>query len=112
MTELDQQITIAEACGWKRDVEHSHGESWEVWRNENYPFKSDIPNYLRDRNAMFSALNTMNDEQWYNFYYEELPKVVKPSGSHHNMQLFQATLIQIAEAFLKTIGKWRDICAK
>lgn len=91
----DEQINqrIAEACGWKgnlidRDME---GNLWP----------SEPPNYCDDLNAMHKAENVLNANQWYQ-YALNLNEVC------WHWALIHAPARQRAEAFLRTLGKWKE----
>lgn len=62
----------------------------------------EIRNYCRDLNAMHEAVNTLNEEQKEKYFFNLMcvfgnwPKAI------------QATAKQRAEAFLRTLGKWKD----
>ena len=85
MTEEQINIAIAEACG--------------VF---NQPFPR-IPNYCNDLNAMHEA-EKIFDHALYCRYINELCDITIKG----NNSMYMATAVQRAEAFLKTIGKWKE----
>jgi hypothetical protein len=104
MTKKQQRITIAKYCGWKW---HSRFKgSIKVWDNGlNYVFyDSDLPDYLNDLNAMRSAEKTLKD---LGLYRKFLYLVVLDDPSNVSNEPAWATAAQRAEAFLRTIGKWK-----
>ena len=94
MTPEQQRIAIAEACGWTT----KHKGLW-VERLQTY---AALPNYLNDLNAMHELEGILTNEQ-IEVYCSFLQK---PQwgiwwGIH-------ATAAQRAEAFIRTIGKWKE----
>lgn len=109
MTDQKIQIAIAEACGWEFHPEC--GPLYSPWWHRDTRQRASnegLRIYTEDRNAMHDALSTLTEDQWYQFYYEVLPGVVRPGGSCQSLQLFRATIKQLDEAFLRTIGKWTE----
>ena len=120
MTTEAQRIAIAEACGWQREktpfTRHSariEGESGTVcdnawWHPTIAGCTFSPPDYLNDLNAMHEAEKVLTSEQ-NNEYIATLQTVCGSSvplaiaGSY-----VHATAAQRAEAFLRTIGKWKD----
>ena len=97
MTEQQINTAIAEACGWSCKPMQSIAKPSGALATE-------VPNYCHDLNAMQEAeamLFSRND--WSSCRFdEELGKLTHGSWQWH------ATARQRAEAFLRTIGKWRD----
>lgn len=111
MTEREQQIAIAEACGW-------HGI--EVFPGDHglmgmlIPLRGflPLPDYLHDLNAMRDAEKILNSRQCVE-YDEQLHDLVTDldgifTKSQPERFVWHATTAQRAEAFLRTIAKWRD----
>lgn len=113
-----QRISIAESCGWRN--------LWETevrdWRGDAPSGDGDqyIPNYLSDRNALFSALRHHGIHDPANLdirvrYINTLREIVgrrmpkNKSGSPltSDVDLFMAENEEIAEALLRTIKKWK-----
>lgn len=95
MTDTEINVAIAEACGWK----------YHDWSHHQMPYWTDrdgraigIPDYCNDLNEMHEA--------------EACVLLGKVGWVHYSHVLLQdaihATARQRAEAFLRTIGKWRD----
>lgn len=103
----DQLIAIAKACGWRRD---RHGD-W-ISAKGDYNYDSDefpcLPDYLNDLNACHEMEKILKPEQW-------IPYVNAIFPEHDHNQLFRigsimhATAAQRCEAFLRTLGLWKEI---
>jgi hypothetical protein len=96
MTKEEQRIAIAEACGWKTG--YRDPEAWHP-----------LPDYLNDLNAMHEALKTLNEDQMVSMDHH-LDVVVgnEKQGLNYEYFLWSATAAQLAEAFLFTVGKWKE----
>ena len=97
MTPKAQRIAIARA---HRAATGSH------W----WDFIYEAPDYLRDLNAMHEAEKTLTEAQR-DEYTTRLKGIVSgfsQSELQYAWMLTFATAAQRAEAFLRTIGKWRD----
>jgi hypothetical protein len=97
----DEQINIAiaELCGWK---EEEFGPSW-------YQSFTKMPDYCNDLNAMHEAEKTLSGDQWLDYMLNIQAVLVRhPNRDKWTVcrELRHATARQLAEAFLKTIGKW------
>ena len=121
MTEEQQRIAIAEACGWKWIQTNFEAKSGLIgtdsphsgnipYQGTNYPsnrhlptYGKAIPDYLNDLNAMHEAERTMGDPQLWDEYQSYLSDAMRNIG-----WIYHATAAQRAEAFLKTIGKWEE----
>lgn len=110
MSDQEINIAIAEACGWTEI--HTHPSDGMLWgqhpscpdeRNEYYDYP--IPDCCHDLNAMHEAEKVMSDDQYHTGYKQTLASLVGLSG---NMRVPSATARQRAEAFLRTIGKWKE----
>lgn len=115
MTEEEQQIAIAEACGWKlcRDdnktwrTPEQAAQNRELLGTENGPWcfeSSGPPDYLRDLNAMHEAEKVLGEI--YSIESCEYDNWLRSTIGHD--EKWRATAAQRAEAFLRTIGKWED----
>ena len=109
-----QRIAIAEACGWKRDTTH------HCWRSSTVTgMFNDIPSYLTDLNAMHEAEKVIPlalHDGW-NGYWETLAEITKCGGTSGGeggdpswcyASMAHATSAQRAEAFLRTLGLWKE----
>jgi len=101
MTDQQQRIAIAEACGWSEISDwkaaginglHPSGQWTEV-----------IPNYTSDLNAMHEAEKVLTAEQRRSY----VNCIFNLPVSECESNTF-ATAAQRAKAFLRTIGKWED----
>ena len=115
MTNQEINIAIAEACGWKdirpadKLVTVPMGSNPDP--DEGYEA---IPSYTTDLNAMHEAVvafkQTVNDpdRRWSN----ELMRVIQDheccGAIEARYRTANATALQRAEAFLRTLGKWKE----
>ncbi len=105
MTEEQINIAIAEACGWsKDDIERGYTLC---------QFSENIPDYLNDLNAMHEAERVVLDQGLQDHWLDTLVEVVVGKNVHWSdyhcfPQVNRASAAQRAEAFLKTIGKWKE----
>ena len=99
----DQQIniSIAEACGWKFD------DSMEMWLSPNdiHFFPWQLPDYCNDLNAMHEAEKELTEIQCA-FYRQNLHEII--TNIPASRYVWHATARKRAEAFLRTIGKWKE----
>lgn len=100
MTPEKQRIAIAEACGEDND---------SIYRDL-------IPNYINDLNAMHEAEGMLGDK-WMP-YARLLLEITTGCGPAMPLSFLNvatlclavhATASQRAEAFLRTIGKWKEV---
>lgn len=103
-----QRIAIAEACGWRRVAPKSDlGWGADADKNKCWMYPHQLPNYLKNLNAMRDAESSLDDElgcQW----MDCLSLVIHGHEGHRTINMMQATAAQRAEAFLRTIGKWQE----
>ena len=108
MKQEAQRITIAEACGWKRsDLRPSwcHPDNWSMAKNGSYEVwvsRDKLPDYVNDLNAMHEAEKVLNEKQ------EDIMNSTLWNIMDGRKYLWHATASQRAEAFLRTIGKWKE----
>ena len=103
MNKDKQRIAIAEACGWN---------SFGMFNgNPNQPAAfppgvnttpKSLPDYLNDLNAMHEAEKTLKGDQ----RIEYISKLFDVCGI--GVAPMFSTAPQRAEAFLRTLGKWRE----
>lgn len=115
MNPKQQRTAIAKACGWKFDAFNSKGDAKLAlnWTTLEGKLKNECPDYLNDLNAMHEAENHIPaaDMDGYYDYLAEAAGYKYSGGDDRNTHLFycvSATAAQRAEAFLRTIGKWKD----
>ena len=105
MNPEQQRVAIAEACG---RVQRPDGSWFPIGKDYG---SAGIPDYLNDLNAMHEAEKVLTDEQDLE-YSEALEQVVEgrylTNNSEDMRRLRSATASQRAEAFLRTIGKWKE----
>jgi hypothetical protein len=105
MTNEEINKIIAEYCGWKYEFNGNDEDPEWYWIPPNNPDGNGTPpDYCNDLNAMHEAKETLNFHQQTDYernliiQYNDLPMTNE----------FFATARQCAEAFLRTIGKWKD----
>jgi hypothetical protein len=102
MTDSEINKIIAEYIQWKpaiifRDMTGKPFEGWDI-----------PPDYCRDLNAMHEAEKTLSRGQNYyqlygfGFYITTLTQIC------YQQHILTATASQRAEAFVRTIDKWKD----
>ena len=119
-----QRIAIAEACGWTdchdfTNENDRHGRAGLVYGTHPLERVSrEVPDYFSNLNAMHEAEMRLCNSHDASRYAEELVYIVL--GAHNDpkkefvfnrwslTRLARATAAQRAEAFLRTIEKWRD----
>jgi hypothetical protein len=100
MTDEEINAAIAEACGWTRvNATHSSGKA----PNADYVGEEFIPNYCNDLNAMHEAEKALNTDELFEQYYLTLYETTRSTRWP-----VCATALQRAEAFLRTLDKWKD----
>lgn len=118
MTDQEINQAIAEELGWeivgKNKVDELYG--WEKGVSHKCSMTHAlIPDYVSDLNAMHEAEKTLKDRSTYQTggkgkYLAILSEVIGTSWDGTWMNDFivvTATARQRAEAFLRTIGKWK-----
>jgi hypothetical protein len=118
MSEEEQRIAIAEACGWRfesyEDRDGKYTVPIGVIKGQEYTAGwSKVPDYLHDLNAMHEA-ERMLDITKVEKYCATLVRIVRHSlgiedheSIHPTRFAVYATAAQRAEAFLKTLGLWK-----
>lgn len=97
------RIAIAEACGWKR---HAYGLGWYKGKHPALMSGRAIPDYLNDLNAMHEAEKVLTDEQ--GVLYGSILAHIRTRFTDSKW-MWHADASQRAEAFLRTIGKWKEL---
>lgn len=99
------RVAIAEACGWRF---HPDGSGYippngNEWIGRGYKSLTDcVPDYPNDLNAMHEAEGVL-----FGIACENYARQLCGVGLLY-YPVAHATARQRAEAFLRTIGKWRD----
>jgi len=121
MTPEEQRIAIAKACGWcnilintddewhflsTRELQEMNGVGCAGRNCILFPdgHFHPLPDYINDLNAMHEAENTLNSEAHSRFREH----VWAVTHSHDGREYLSATAAQRAEAFLRTIGEWKE----
>jgi hypothetical protein len=106
-------IAIAEACGWVDFVTSCFGVTTGKYGDYEEPYEV-IPDYCNDLNAMHEAEKILfskghtEDPEETNYYQDEYADELYSICECDELKTLHATASQRAEAFLKTIGKWKD----
>lgn len=116
MTPAEQNIAIAEACGWKAENCWHPCNCLDEYHSEGHWLDSELPSYTTDLNAMHEAEKVLSNKgelvrQCYldNLCITTNGESAEMDGSYKEVwAMCHATAAQRAEAFLKTIGKWKD----
>ena len=98
----DEQINraIAEACGWSME------DGVWVWTADGIDCTYyELWDWANDLNAMHEAEKVLTDDQREVFYPRNLGAWQRP------FNVIYATARQRAEAFLRTLGKWKEVQA-
>lgn len=114
MTDEQINAAIAEACGWTEIQDSGVWHHHKLW---GYPplkpgqggnsFQY-LPDYCTDLNAMHEAEKILAPKSWNNFsdkwwdYHNNLQRVTEGRAIY-------ATARQRAEAFLRTLGLWKEV---
>lgn len=133
MNPEEQRIEIAIACGWVRPCPDTHPKMWRRPKDGNWdgPFRHRegkgrwlevIPDFLGDLNAcaeMERALEPFQRDLYANILFDIIhPHQVDGADNEKYgapqlawpgvYQMICATAAQRCEAFLRTVGKWRE----
>lgn len=124
MNAESQQIAIAEACGYTREIkmvptwkltdyngggEYAKKETVGYTKKEKWILPENLPNYLNDLNAMHEAEEVMTKDQWL-LYPINILQVAKDGTFVIDINMktvAHATAAQRAEAFLRTLNLWK-----
>jgi len=113
MNDNEINIAIAEACGWKLKRQFTgQAKGIGVWLDANGDLRSwtCIPNYTTDLNAMHEAEKVLTEKQIrsYAFTLAQVLDTTPTVDLDDQFLNVHATARQRAEAFLRTLGKWKD----
>lgn len=118
MTPRDIRIAIAEANGYEWTMEAHLESGYHSWQNfadscGNEVLDDELSDYCNDLNAMHEAWCQLTRNQHFLFrsYLQTIvlnaqESGVLPIGPAHSV--CNATALQRAEAYLRTIGKWNE----
>lgn len=122
MTPYSQRIAIAEACGWT-DLDNLHGILWGVAPEGHIDHPATlVPDYLNDLNAAHEMEKApgliVGPAEWDNYCTQlrikigrDIEKQGGPGSVAGLMSLesaVSATAAQRCEAFLRTLGLWKQ----
>jgi len=118
MTEQEQRIAIAEACGWTSINMGSFPTAWRHPENKSEEIGKRavinslyLPDYCNDLNAMHEAEKAARVHLGQT-YAKNLREVIDQDKRgnilrHETWVYYTATAAQRAEAFLKTLNLWK-----
>jgi len=115
MTQEEQRVAIAEACGiagpfdhrWVKEYEKEGGDEWGFTGFEKGELVF-IPDYLNDLNAMHEAEKLLKRQLCGVEYWQKGYGRFQTLLAEFTVNPFSATASQRAEAFLRAIGKWKE----
>lgn len=99
----EQRIAIAEACGWTEVKSGWSGQQIFGYQRKTDGYVTRVPDYLNDLNAMHEVEKILTPGPWHTYEYK-LGMICKRDG----MSFVHATASQRAEAFLRTLGLWKE----
>ena len=109
MTEQEQRISIAEACGWKKlpktGLVAGTLREWicpDYGKWGRFVMYEEIPDFVNDLNAMHAAEKILTD-----FQHEEFARILWGPKTPIRKAV-SATAAQRSEAFLRCLGKWNE----
>lgn len=112
MTNAEINVAIAEACGWvfHEGEEPRYGGTYKRrgWSNGK-KWRINPPSYCTDLNEMHKVEKTILKSYWGN-YSAHLSYITRNGSELDNLETYKkihASARQRAEAFLRTIGKWK-----
>lgn len=117
MTDNEMRVAIAEACGWRwRRANNSERCAWfdpsgnlTEW---TMPIKEcvGLPDYPNDLNAMHEAVIAAKipDKQWSDALMRVIQDETCCGAVEARYATANATARQRAEAFLRTVGGWKE----
>ena len=109
---------IAEFLGWKGVDFHLDGKrilgdrpTFSNGKIISYTVDQYVPDYCNDLNLIREIEKTLDDDQWLE-YMLNLQDVLQRDPNRGKWVVcqdnMQATASQLAKAFVKTIGKWKE----
>ncbi len=103
MTNEEINKIIAEYCGWKREFNGDDEDPEWYWIPPNNPDGNGIPpDYCNDLNEMHEAEKMLNEKQ------EDIMNSTLWDIMDGRKYLWHSTASQRAEAFVRTIDKWKE----
>ena len=121
MTDIEINTAISAACGWKpceQCLRNGYKDQWRPPSGDGCEHVSELPNYCHNLNMIWSAEETLTEPQQDAFLDHLWDAIWLPVVAEYNpsnptragklWMMVHSTARQRAEAFLRTIGKWRD----
>lgn len=117
MSDQEINIAIAEACGWVERDEPKGSAAPKTWWHGPHRYPPNlmpVPDYCNDLNAMHEALELISQQCKDSDFWFFLRKIIgfpdaeSDWDEYYYFQAINATAHQRAEAFLRTIGKWKE----
>lgn len=113
MTPEEQRVAIAQVLGWTDIVENpaKGKEPRGCIPNESFLGQFVLPNWPNSLDLMHQAEKMLNNEGQQYWYQRNLHDVIaREAGTEFAdiRKLISATAAQRAEAFLRTIGLWKE----
>lgn len=118
MTDQEQNIAVAEACGWSDLVFHQQpfALSWGIPPGSKHPIP--IPEYGKDINAMAEAVrqrivSEAERNAYVNYLFDFTWTVeFEDRQPHRDFFWCEALAAYRREAFLRTLGLWKETTNK
>lgn len=121
MSPEDQKIAIAESvglpevklerwCGCGNDLKATYSAPGQDGKGGN-TCRTLCHDYLNDLNAMHTVIAELPSDGSWGLFLTRLARITggfDQPDTTRDMLLVQATAAQRAEAYLRTIGKWKD----
>jgi hypothetical protein len=108
MTDQEINVATADICGWKRAGAHlDYGWQSPHWHGPKGECQLVLPDYANDLNAMHEAVMSLPADLRVSFNHQ-LMNMLQPNDPYALDRTINATARQRAEAFLRTLGKWRE----
>ncbi len=110
MTDKEINRAVAESAGWELvplDGRVVAGYLVMTWKRPDGEKGFPLPDYCNDLNVMHEAEKTLTREQVVDYCAFTLRRTTG-EGNASDCKMIMATAHQRAEAYLRTIGKWRD----
>lgn len=114
MTDTEIRTAIAEACGWINQGKAKGIPTLEHrWTRQGvhpqFVNTDSLPDYPNDLNAMHEAESILTPSQLGDYQNDLMDVLIRDAKKDNaDYWLIKATARQRAEAFLRTIGKWKE----
>lgn len=112
MTDQEINIAIAEACGWHHIIKDDEwGPDRALKPDQKFEMGcafTNIPDYCNDLNSMHEAEKVLTADQKYANLRFIAPDWKDWTDGKAYLKITYATARERAEAFLRTLGKWKE----